>query len=88
MPSPLKLGSLARGHPGRGAATNSQRFVTNRCDFQTWVQMAPGGVQQAWTDILGMRLLGTLNLGLKNDFRLNRVYIVWVEVPMAGFELR
>ena len=50
--------------------------------------MAPGGVQQAWTDILGMRLLGTLNLGLKNDFRLNRVYIVWVEVPMAGFELR
>ena len=86
MPCPLKPDALARGHPGRGAATNSQRFVTNRCDFQTWVQMAPGGVQQAWTDILGMR--HSWDLGLKSDFRLNRVFIVWVEVPMAGFELR
>ena len=44
----VKTTSLARG-----------RFVTNRCDFQTWVQMAPSGVQQAWTDILGMSILGT-----------------------------
>ena len=49
----------SRPTPGRGAATNSQRFVTNRCDFQTWVQMAPGGVQQACTDTFGMMLLGT-----------------------------
>ena len=28
------------------------------------------------------------DLGLKSDFRLYRVFIVWVEVPMAGFELR
>ncbi len=43
----------------KAAATNSQRFVTNRCDFQTWVQLAPGEVEQAWTDTFGMMLSGT-----------------------------
>ena len=28
------------------------------------------------------------DLGLKSDFRLNGVFIVWVGVRMAGFELR
>ena len=87
MPCPLKPGRPGSRPPRPGS---SHELATvrdaNRCDFQTWVQMAPGGVQQAWTDILGMR--HSWDLGLKSDFRLNRVFIVWVEVPMASFELR
>ena len=54
-------------------ATKSQRLVMNRCDFEMWVQMAPDGVHDAWTRTFVTSMIS--DLGLKSDFRLNRVYI-------------